>query len=70
MVAFERSQNLAKMEPDEIMLNIMSKYNRFAVDTKGEYYFIGGGNAGAYGIRIDGRICPPIRGSALLRGPT
>jgi hypothetical protein len=50
--AFGRSQNLAKMEPDKIMTNIMSEYNRFSVDTEGRYYFIGGGNAGGYGVDL------------------
>jgi len=56
--AFGRSQNLAKMEPDKIMTNIMSDYNRFAVDTEGEYYFIGGGNAGGYGIQLREEYAP------------
>jgi hypothetical protein len=56
--AFGRSQNLAKMEPDKIMLNIMSDYNRFAVDTEGEYYFIGGGNAGGYGVDLMNEYAP------------
>jgi hypothetical protein len=56
--AFGRSQNLAKMEPDKIMTNIMSDYNRFAVDTEGEYYFIGGGNAGGYGIDLMDEYAP------------
>ena len=49
---FGRSQNLAKMELDKIMTNIMSDYNRFSVDTEGKYYFIGGGNAGGYGVEL------------------
>jgi len=56
--AFGRSQNLSKMEPDKIMTNIMSDYNRFAVDTEGEYYFIGGGNAGGYGIDLMEEYAP------------
>jgi type I restriction-modification system DNA methylase subunit len=50
--AFGRRQNVEKMEPDKIMTNIMSSYNRFVADTEGEYYFVGGGNAGGYGIRL------------------
>jgi len=56
--AFGRSQNLNKMEPDKIMTNIMSDYNRFAVDTEGEYYFIGGGNAGGYGVDLMDEFAP------------
>jgi len=50
--AFGRSQNIEKFEPDKIMTNILSSYNRFVADTKGEYYFVGGGNAGGYGIHL------------------
>ncbi|MCX2819046.1 N-6 DNA methylase [Haladaptatus sp. F3-133] len=56
--AFGRSQNLSKMEPDKIMTNIMSSYNRFVADTDGEYYFIGGGNAGGYGIQLTDEYAP------------
>ncbi len=56
--AFGRSQNLARMEPDKIMTNIMSSYNRFVADTEGEYYFIGGGNAGGYGIQLMEEYAP------------
>lgn len=56
--AFSRKQNLAKMEPDKIMTNIMSSYNRFVSDTEGEYYFIGGGNAGGYGIQLREEYAP------------
>ncbi len=45
-------KNLTKFAPDKIMTNILSSYNRFAVDTDGEYYFVGGGNAGGYGIQL------------------
>jgi len=50
--AFGRRQNVDKMEPDKIMTNIMSSYSRFVADTEGEYYFLGGGNAGGYGIQL------------------
>lgn len=56
--AFGRSQNLSKMEPDKIMANIMSDYNRFSVDTEGKYYFLGGGNAGGYGVDLREEYAP------------
>ncbi|WP_345782048.1 N-6 DNA methylase [Natronococcus sp. A-GB1] len=56
--AFGRSQNLSKMEPDKIMTNIMSDYNRFSVDTEGKYYFLGGGNAGGYGVDLREEYAP------------
>jgi type I restriction-modification system DNA methylase subunit len=56
--AFGRRQNVEKMEPDKIMTNIMSSYNRFVADTEGEYYFVGGGNAGGYGIQLMDEYAP------------
>jgi type I restriction-modification system DNA methylase subunit len=56
--AFGRRQNVEKMEPDKIMTNIMSSYNRFVADTDGEYYFVGGGNAGGYGIQLREEYAP------------
>ena len=56
--AFGRRQNVEKMEPDKIMTNIMSSYNRFVADTDGEYYFVGGGNAGGYGIQLRDEYAP------------
>lgn len=34
------------------MTNIMSNYSRFVADLDGEYYFLGGGNAGGYGVQL------------------
>ncbi len=56
--AFGRRQNVEKMDPDKIMTNIMSSYNRFVADTDGEYYFVGGGNAGGYGIQLREEYAP------------
>jgi len=56
--AFGRRQNVDKMEPDKIMTNIMSEYSRFVADTEGEYYFLGGGNAGGYGIQLMDEYAP------------
>lgn len=56
--AFGRRQNVDKMEPDKIMTNIMSAYSRFVADTDGEYYFLGGGNAGGYGIQLMDEYAP------------
>lgn len=56
--AFGRRQNVEKMEPNKIMTNIMSSYNRFVADTDGEYYFVGGGNAGGYGIQLREEYAP------------
>lgn len=56
--AFGRRQNVDKMGPDKIITNIMSEYSRFTVDADGEYTFLGGGNAGGYGIRLSDQFSP------------
>lgn len=56
--AFGRRQNVDKMEPDKIMANIMSSYSRFVADLDGEYYFLGGGNAGGYGVQLMDEYAP------------
>ncbi|WP_096391436.1 Eco57I restriction-modification methylase domain-containing protein [Halopenitus persicus] len=56
--AFGRRQNVDKMEPDKIMTNIMSSYSRFVADLDGEYYFLGGGNAGGYGVQLMDEYAP------------
>jgi hypothetical protein len=51
--AFSRRQNLKRMEPNKIMTNILSSYNRFTADIKDEYYFTGG-----YGIDLTEQYAP------------
>lgn len=60
--AFGRRQNVDKMEPDKIMTNIMSDYSRFVADLDGEYYFLGGGNAGGYGVQLMDEYAPTSEG--------
>jgi type I restriction-modification system DNA methylase subunit len=43
-------KNLSKFDSGKLMTNILSSYNRFVADPDGEFYFVGGGNAGAYGM--------------------
>jgi type II restriction/modification system DNA methylase subunit YeeA len=47
---FGRLQNIEKFEQPKIITQVLSASNTFAIDNKGEYYFVGGGNAGGYGI--------------------
>ena len=47
---FGRLQNIEKFEQPKIITQVLSASNTFAIDSKGEYYFVGGGNAGGYGI--------------------
>ncbi|HIH73232.1 MAG: putative endonuclease-methyltransferase fusion protein [Thermococcales archaeon 44_46] len=50
--AYGRRQNLEVMSVPKIVTGVLSDQARFSVDLKGDYYFVGGGNAGGYGILI------------------
>ena len=43
-------KNLEKFEQLKIITQVLASSNTFAVDSNGEFYFVGGGNAGGYGI--------------------
>ena len=47
---FGRLQNIEKFEQTKIMTQVLASHNTFAFDDISEYYFVGGGNAGGYGI--------------------
>jgi len=47
---FGRLQNIEKFEQPKIVTQVLASSNTFALDSKGEFYFVGGGNAGGYGI--------------------
>lgn len=47
---FGRLQNIEKFEQTKIMTQVLASHNTFAYDGNDEYYFVGGGNAGGYGI--------------------
>ena len=47
---FGRLQNIEKFEQPKIMTQVLASQNSFTFDDKGEWYFVGGGNAGGYGI--------------------
>jgi predicted type IV restriction endonuclease/methylase of polypeptide subunit release factors len=49
---FGRLQNIDKFEQPKIITQVLSSKNSFTFDAKGEYYFVGGGNAGGYGIAL------------------
>lgn len=49
---FGRLQNIEKFEQPKIMTQVLASKNNFTFDEKGEYYFVGGGNAGGYGITL------------------
>jgi type I restriction-modification system DNA methylase subunit len=43
-------KNLEKFEQPKIITQVLASSNTFALDNEGTYYFVGGGNAGGYGI--------------------
>lgn len=47
---FGRLQNIEKFEQSKIITQVLASSNTFSIDLNGEYYFVGGGNAGGYGI--------------------
>ncbi len=49
---FGRLQNIEKFEQTKIITQVLASSNTFALDSQGEYYFVGGGNAGGYGVVI------------------
>lgn len=49
-------KNLPKFDSEKVITNILSKYNGFVADTTGEFYFVGGGNAGAYGLELEENV--------------
>jgi len=50
---FGRTQNIDKFKHKKIMTQVLSNSNKFVLDYSGEYYFVGGGNAGGYGIILN-----------------
>lgn len=52
--AFGRSQNLNEMEQKKILTPSIARFSSFALDIKGDYYFVGsgGGGGGGYGITL------------------
>ncbi len=46
-------KNLEKFEQPKIITQVLASNNTFAIDLKGEFYFVGGGNAGGYGIVLN-----------------
>jgi hypothetical protein len=45
-------KNLEKYEQPKILTQVLASKASLALDTNGKYYFVGGGNAGGYGILL------------------
>ena len=50
--AFGRRQNIEVMGVPKLITGVLSSEARFALDREGKYYFVGGGNAGGYGVML------------------
>jgi Eco57I restriction endonuclease. len=50
--AFGRNQNLDQFEQPKLMLQVLAKKASITLDESNNYYFVGGGNAGGYGITL------------------
>lgn len=50
--AFGRTQNIEQFYEQKIMTQVLASKASFTYDPDGLYYFVGGGNAGGYGIKI------------------
>jgi len=46
-------KNLEKFENTKILTQVLANQSSFTLDEKGKYYFVGGGNAGGYGILLN-----------------
>jgi len=47
---FRRARSVQQFEKPKIITQVLSKNSSFTLDRYGEYYFVGGGNAGGFGI--------------------
>jgi len=50
LYVYEKNHN--RFCKPKIMTGVLSKKASFSFDSKGIYYFVGGGNAGGYGIQL------------------
>lgn len=59
--AYVYPKNLTQFEKPKIMIQVLSKKAAMTLDMDKGFYFVGGGNAGGYGITLkDGRLLPYI----------
>lgn len=66
--AFGRKQNIEKFESDKIMLGVLRQEPSFVPDTEGRYYFVGGGTAGGYGLRLRDEYAPKAKDTLYFGG--
>ena len=49
---FGRNQNIAEMSKPKLITQVLASRASYTADLEGNYYFVGGGNAGGYGIKL------------------
>jgi len=49
---FGRRQNIEQFGDEKIMTSVLNKGSKFSLDKNHNYVFVGGGNAGGYGLRL------------------
>ncbi len=49
---FSRNQNMVECSRKKIMTQVLASRASYTADFEGKYYFVGGGNAGGYGIKL------------------
>ena len=59
--AFGRTQNINQFYEPKIMTQVLANRASFTLDKKGVYYFVGGGNAGGYGVKLNDRYNLDLR---------
>ncbi|RKY40205.1 MAG: hypothetical protein DRP85_09020 [Candidatus Makaraimicrobium thalassicum] len=50
--AYVYPKNITQFEKKKILVQVLSRKASFTLDSEGIYYFVGGGNAGGYGIAL------------------
>lgn len=51
--AYVYEKNLTEFSKPKIMTGVLANRSSFTLDKEGKYYFVGGGNAGVYGVAIN-----------------
>jgi hypothetical protein len=49
---FSRRQNIDQFHEEKIMTSVLNKKSKFSLDENQNFVFVGGGNAGGYGVKI------------------
>lgn len=49
---FSRNQNMVECSKNKILTQVLASKASFTADFDGKYYFVGGGNAGGYGVKL------------------